>query len=71
MGLTSGSGRFPGEEKCQPTSVLLLKNAMNRGAWQSPWDCKELAMTEHMALPASEVLSWPLLADPWLLRAPW
>ena len=63
--------KIPWRRKWQPTSVFLLKSPMDRGAWRSPWGRKELDMTEHMALPASEILSWHLPADPWLLRAPW
>ena len=43
------SGRSPGEKNGNPLQYSCLGNPMDRGAWQatvSPWDCKELGMTE-------------------------
>ena len=41
-----GSGRSPGEGNSQPLQYSCLENSMDRGAWWTPWGCKELDMTE-------------------------
>ena len=42
-------GRSPGVGNGNPFQYSCLDNSMDREAWQgySPWDCKELAMTDH------------------------
>ena len=51
-GLIARLGRFPGVGNGNPLQYSSLKNSMGRGACvgYSPWDCKELDMTEHSPL---------------------
>ena len=44
--LTPGSGRSPVGGHCNPFKCSYLENIMDRGAWQTPWSCKELNTTE-------------------------
>ena len=44
--LIPGSGRSPGEGNGQSLQYSCLENSMDRGAWRTPWGCKELDMTE-------------------------
>ena len=49
VGLTPGSGRFPGEGHSNPLHYSCLENPMDREAWQtakSHQGCKELNLTE-------------------------
>ena len=41
-----GSGISPGEGNGNLPQYSCLENSMDRGAWQAPWGCKELDMTE-------------------------
>ena len=41
-----GSGRYPGAENGNPLQYSCLENFLDREVWQSPWNCKELDMTE-------------------------
>ena len=47
-GLIPGLGMFPGRGNGNPLKYSYLENPMDRGVWggYSPWDCKELDMTE-------------------------
>ena len=45
-GLILVSGRSPGVRNINLLQYFCLGNPMDRGAW-SPWDLKELDMTEH------------------------
>jgi len=47
--LIPGSGRFPWRRKWQPTPVFLPGRYHGQRSLVgcSPWDCKELDMTEH------------------------
>ena len=47
-GLIPGLGRFPERGNGNPLQYSCLENPMDRGVWggYSPWDCKELDMTE-------------------------
>ena len=47
-GLIPGSGRFPGRGNGNPLQYFCLGNPMDRG--YSPWDGKELDMTEQLTL---------------------
>ena len=51
VGLIPGLGRSPAGGHDNPLQYFCLENPMDRGAWggeggYSPWDCKELDMTE-------------------------
>ena len=49
LGLISGLERSPGEGNGNPLQYSCLGNPMDRGAWwASPWDPKELDMTEQL-----------------------
>ena len=49
MGSIPGSERFPGEENCNPFQYSLPGESHGERslAGYSPWDCKELDMTEQ------------------------
>ena len=47
-GVIPGSGRFPGRGNGNPLQYFCLGNPMDRG--YSPWDGKELDMTERLTL---------------------
>ena len=53
LGLTPGSGRFPGEGNGNPLQYSYLENPMDRGAWQgySLWVRKESDTTERQHTP--------------------
>ena len=46
LGSIPGSGIYPGEGNGNPLQYSCLENSIDRGAWQAPWGCKELDMTE-------------------------
>ena len=50
LGSIPGSGRFPWRRKWQPTPVLLPGKFHRQRSLvgYSPWDCKELDMTEQL-----------------------
>ena len=48
MGSIPGLGRSLGEGNVNPLQYSCLENPMDRGAWYSPWDCKELDTTEQL-----------------------
>ena len=43
-----GVGRSPGEGTGNPLQYSCLEKSMDRGAWRSPWDCKESDTTEQL-----------------------
>ena len=47
VGLIPGSGRSPGEKKCQPSPVFLPRKFHGQRSLvgYSPWGCQELDMT--------------------------
>ena len=46
LGLIPELGRSPGEGEGYPLQYSCLENPMDRGAWRSPWGCKESDTTE-------------------------
>ena len=52
MNYTPGSGRSPGEEISNPTSILGWENPMDRGAWQATLAGK-IPRTEEPGRPQS------------------
>ena len=48
QGSIPGSGRSPGEGNGNPLQYYCLENLMDRGAWYSPWGCKESDLTEKL-----------------------
>ena len=53
-GSIPGLGRCPREGNGYPLRYSCLENSTDRGAWQAPWGCKELDMTEqptHVTYP--------------------
>ena len=47
LGLIAGSGRSPGEGNGNPLQYSCLENSMRSLVGYSPWDLKELDMTEQ------------------------
>ena len=45
VGSIPESGRSPGEGNGNLFQYSCLENAMDRGAWWAPWDCRESDMT--------------------------
>ena len=62
LGSIPGSGRSPGEENGNPLQYSSLENPMDGGTWlgYSPWDRKELDMTERLHSLTHSIL---LLSD--------
>ena len=52
-----GSGRSPGVGNGNLLKYSCLGNPMDRGAW-SPWDLKELDMTEHIHKVSINCVFW-------------
>ena len=52
LGLTSGSGRFPGEGNGNPLQYSCLENSMDRGTWWATVSgvAKEMDSTERLTL---------------------
>ena len=60
MGLIPGLGILLGVGNGNPLKYSCVENSINRGAY-SPWDCKELDMTEHTALKMNIRISLKVL----------
>ena len=50
VGSIPGSGSFPGVGNGNPFQYSCLENLMDRGAWWSPWSCKESDTTEQLTM---------------------
>ena len=45
-----GSGRSPAGGNGYPLQYSCLENPKERGAWQGPWGCKQLDLTERLSI---------------------
>ena len=45
-----GSGRSPAGGNGYPLQYSCLENPKDRGAWQGPWGCKQLDLTERLSI---------------------
>ena len=48
VGSIPGSGRYPGGGNGNPLQYSCLENPRDRAAWQAPYGCKDLDMTERL-----------------------
>ena len=61
-GSIPGWGRYPGRGNGNPLQYSCLENAMDGGAWDSPWGPKESDMTERLHLcKKKHIFRWQIL----------
>ena len=67
-GLIPGPGRSPGGGNGTPLRYSCLGNPMDRGAWYSPWGCKELDTTGRLNMHTHVQYNQKVTATIWLLK---
>ena len=63
IGSIPGSRRSPRAGNGNPPQYSCLENYMNRGAWWTPWGCKETDTTEHTHTQIHVTYTWNLQYD--------